>query len=659
MLKSAMQLSKICPIILALITSLCLAQSIIQSVKLDYDMANRITVTDAVVSLNNNKRNTISNQCNNLQVQVFKSCYKDVINVVGIAGNSSDLISKKLWVDGHFSVTTIDNTTRIVNNATRRLEFPYKLQVFVITARSLSGLENILRYVKKSLWWNHMATFLILGDPTSKYECSNAHDILWTAWKMDLLHGKFLCLDLSNRTLIYSYNPYSVYAPDPWKFVNLYPGKNNHPWSLFVGNYRELISKNCQNFEFKTTNDLNGYEISYTATDRVNLWHMEVNKTGIDAFGGGEGRQAYDIYRALNASARFVRQFGANWKSTLNEGIEDSIELLNERSDIVLNRWYLTDILNISMLYPLWESGLSVITQYRGHESQLSKIWRVIDNISWIGVCVVTLITLIFLKYYLRQPLIVALLNIIRLACNASLPEIPQNLAVRIYLAYVFIFIVTMQGVFQGKLASLLTKEVLLPNVDTLQQLVDSDYVLYFYEGWLSSFADGDFKGRLVAIPSVNCVEYVLKDPMAACLRGTYVLLYQAAQCKLHLSREYIYKNYYTYAIRENWPLEQRLNEILSSLTESSILEYKLRKDADQQMQIIKVREMLYEDQGFQIITLGELSFAFAILGIGLGCATVTFIIEIVLNRDREARIGNRIKIKFAQGMRILYNVVR
>ena len=556
--------------------------------------------------------------------------------MVGIAGSSADLLSSRLWDDRQYAAAMIGDTTMLMNDVPVGRQFTHKLQVFIVTASSAMVLDNILKNVKKSLWWNHMATFLILGDPTSKYECSNAHDILWTAWETDLLNGKFLCLDQSNRTLIYSYNPYSIYAPDPWKFVNSYPGKNNHPWTLFVGNYQELVSDNCQDLEFKTTNDLNGYEISYIARDLTNLWQTKLNKTGIDSFGGPIGEKAKMLYLAVNASARRVRQFGFNSKSRCIFGLDclELREVVDGHSEISLNQWYWTDIQNMSMLYPLWQSGLSVTTQYRDYESEVSKLWRVIDIGSWIGVFVVTLITLICFKYCLHQPLFLALLNIVRLACNSSVPAIPNNVAVRIYLACVFVFLITMQGIFQGKLASLLTKQVHLPNVETMQELVDSPYTIYVYKGWLNYFTESGFEGRVISTLHAGCVKHVLNTSTAACINEGSALTYFAAKYNLHVSRNNIFKKYYTYAIRDDWPLEPRLNEILSSLTESGIVNYKWEKNLDKSRQILNAYRELNKDKSFEVIMLGELSFAFVILGVGLGCATISFIIETAIKRD-------------------------
>ena len=55
-LKRTMQLTKIFSVIFLLITSLCLAQGIIKISELDDEMDNQLTLVDAVVSSNKNKR---------------------------------------------------------------------------------------------------------------------------------------------------------------------------------------------------------------------------------------------------------------------------------------------------------------------------------------------------------------------------------------------------------------------------------------------------------------------------------------------------------------------------------------------------------------------------------------------------------------------------
>ena len=110
------------------------------------------------------------------------------------------------------------------------------------------------------------------------------------------------------------------------------------------------------------------------------------------------------------------------------------------------------------MTYPVWYYDVAYITQHRGNLSQIEKLLRVIDYFSRYAVVLVCLITFVFFKFFLRQSVLSAILNIVRLICKAAVPNLPNDVATRIYLSGLFIFVVTLQGIYQEKLASLLTK---------------------------------------------------------------------------------------------------------------------------------------------------------------------------------------------------------
>ena len=82
--------------------------------------------------------------------------------------------------------------------------------------------------------------------------------------------------------------------------------------------------------------------------------------------------------------------------------------------------------------------------------------------------------------------------------------------------------------------------------------------------------------------------------------------------------------------IEDDWPVEERLNTILARLFEANIFEYVRMKKPGLTFPKLKYKEKEKDNQKFQEMTLQELAFAFAILGIGLVFSTVIFIIEVL-----------------------------
>ena len=550
---------------------------------------------------------------------MLKTCYSNEVQTVGIAGSSTTIVSS-FWSHEIQAVTLVEENSRSMTPAdVVTSEIPYRLQNFVVIASTPESLQRNLQGMKNSVWWNHMASVLIIDSPTPlDHGCSKAFEILSTAWKMNLLHAKFLCHHKSKGLLIFSYNPYTNQAPFPWQLEKTYRIKNKHPWTLLVRRYPES-EEICKDLDFDKTKDLGGYEIQgSTYTSDINTDSSKLNLENMIEFNGIYARY---LFRALNAKAKI---------SVYQPSTEISA-IMDSEFDIHLNVWSQQDNLNASMTYPYGVSGLVSITQNRGQLSQIVKLLHVLDYSSRFVVVIIFFVTFIFFKFFLRQSVTPACMNIVRLICNAAVPNLPNNVATRIYLSGLFMFMLTLQAIYQGKLASLLTKEEALPNVDTLEDLANFDYTIYGYKALAPLFKKFNYSGRFVPLERFDCEEYVLSNAGAACVMTWSYAVDSAAKFNLHASKNKLMNMTMVYLIRKDWPVEERLNTVILRLFEANILEYVRTKKPRLTISKLKYNEKEKSNQRFQAITLKELAFAFAILGIGLAFSTVIFIVEMIV----------------------------
>ena len=547
----------------------------------------------------------------------MKSCYSNEVHTVGIAGPSSELVSS-FWSHDQQAVILIDEISRAITTPSPvKQETRNKLQNFVVIATSTTSLKQTLRDIKNSTWWNHMASFLIIDSPTPlNHGCSKAFEILSTAWKTNLLHAKFICHHESKGPLIYSYNPYTNQAPLPWHLEKTFRIKNKHPWTLLVRSYQNN-QEICKHIDFDKTKDLGGYEIRAaiysTSTD------PQPSEPNVENLNGFNGISARYLFRALNSTSKVI---------VYKPSIEISNIMVRGVTDIHLTMWPQWNNFNSSMTYPHALTGLSSITQRRGNLSQIGKLLRVIDIPSRYAVAIVCFVTFVFFKFILRQPVTLGFLTIVRLICNAAVPNLPSNVPTRIYMSGLLLFMLTLQGIYQGKLASLLTKQVALPNIDTLEDLENFNYTVYIYKSYKPNIETLNFSGHIVPHEDASCMEYVLRDDGAACVMGSLYAVDLADKLNLYQSNDWLITSYLVYIIRDDWPIEERLNAVISRLFEAHIIEYVRMKKPALKIAKLKYHEKEKDDQKFQVIHLKELAFAFVILGIGLAFSTVVFIIE-------------------------------
>ena len=560
---------------------------------------------------------------------------------MGLAESSDEIhriIAAKLWTGEPLSVIHLDSSTKnVISNDSIQRKFKHKLQVFVVTADAPTTLQQVLYDIKKSQWWNHMAFYLILEWPRLESECSNAYEMLWTAWKMDILNAKYMCLNQSKGLSIYSYNPYTSDAPNSWKLVKTYRVKNNHPWTLFVRNYRAESAGAFRDLDFDKTSNVGGHKIRFLNTNVKDLFQIKRNKkNGRISFGGFQGVIFHTLLHYIKATPKMILLPGQHLDGTLVTESNDNITyeyFKNKKIDLMVNYYHLALTGNLSHVYPFLQSGLRVITQFSGEQSQLSKIRAVFDHYSRLGLLLVSLTTAIFFKYYLGQIVMPSFLNYCRLICNASLPRLPKKVPGRIYLSGIFIFFLIFQGIFQGKLSSLLTKDVHRPNINTMSDLAHGKYTIYGQTKYHHFFEDQRFAERFVETEGYNCTKYVLHDSLAACVRDDMLLIYDASGLHLHLSSDFIVNLYFVCGIRDDWPLEQRTNTFYERMVQSGLINYLKKKLSAKPLRDLEIREYMYENQKIKVITLQQLKFIFVILGFGLTLATANFIVECNIHR--------------------------
>ena len=568
---------------------------------------------------------------------------------MGLAGDSAGTISRMLSFEDYISATIVDSNPKATSNCLIHSAISYRLQVFVITASSPTTLVKILQEIKCSVWWNHMASFLILGWPMSTHGCGNAPEMLKAAWEMDLADVNYICSHSSKGRMIYTFNPFANQAPASSQLKKIYSWKRHKLRTVFDRKYRNE-ERICDDLWFDKSANLNGYQIRSCVTEREPLWHIITNRSGLDRFAGYNGIITKIIYQAINATAKLLiyephDSMGYLDKSGKPYGMLK--DLADGYCEFGLNGRYQLSTINSGSTYPFEQSELSVNTHPRGNASQLSKIISILDATSVACLCLVLVMTLLFFKFILHQTLALSVLNLIVIICNGSLRKLPNWLVSRFYLGTLFLLVLNIQGIFQGKLASLLTHPVPLRNVNSRQDLVDFGHTIYGSEGTEAFFQDPPLGAHFVRLNGTSCRDYILPDFKAACVGDARRMSFDAKQLGLYTSRNSIVNINYVFPIRANWSLEEKINKVLATISETQ-LDHPAVNQLKAYLKKITKREKHFS--AHEPLKLEHLSFAFGILVIGLTCATLVFLVELGVEPLRLS-IGNlyqRIFIRFS-----------
>lgn len=143
-----------------------------------------------------------------------------------------------------------------------------------------------------------------------------------------------------------------------------------------------------------------------------------------------------------------------------------------------------------------------------------------------------------------------------------------------------------------------------------------------------------------------ECMEFVENSTTAACLGDCFHLYYRIKGKELVKSRMLIEVTQ-SYVTREDWPLYKRVDDIIQQMTQAGMI---LKSQTDFLWEIRRERyRKVAKKKGFKVMLLKQLAFCFYFLIMGYTCATIVFILELLVGQS-VSKSENQIKIKKSMG---------
>lgn len=174
--------------------------------------------------------------------------------------------------------------------------------------------------------------------------------------------------------------------------------------------------------------------------------------------------------------------------------------------------------------------------------------------------------------------------------------------------------------------------------------LQKSGYTIYGSETLKPMLNDRVLESRYVTVTYDECKEFVENSTTAACLGDCFHLYYRIKGQELIRSRILIEVTQ-SYVTREDWPLYKRVDDIIQQMTQAGLI-LKSRADFLEEIRRERYRKIA-KKKGFKVMLLKQLAFCFYFLIIGYTCATIVFILELVVGRP-VPKSENQIRIKKA-----------
>lgn len=152
-------------------------------------------------------------------------CFPNQLNPVAITADLIDVMYETQKNEAVISsLVVIDKN---FNSKVIQKYYP-RHPTYVLSTDSIYQLQTDINEIKSSDIWNIASVIVTVGK-----DCGRASKVLQIIWEIEALSSYYVCQHrLSNRTIIYTFNPYTDRAPEPWRKEKI-ADKPDDRWTLY------------------------------------------------------------------------------------------------------------------------------------------------------------------------------------------------------------------------------------------------------------------------------------------------------------------------------------------------------------------------------------------------------------------------------------------
>nr|ACE75261.1 hypothetical protein GFP_L5_0090 [Glyptapanteles flavicoxis] len=473
-------------------------------------------------------------------IRILELCYADGVNPIAVTPNLINSIYQNL--DGPLSTVTIFVLNDHIMTKELQLYYP-SYPLYILSIDTTEQLDDLIYYLRSSPFWNLKSTIFVISNPEKS--CRDAAAILKVLWRFDVLSSYAVCSETGNRTMIYTHNPFTERAPDPWTAVRT----TNNPsvrWTLY---HRFFVNdgKLCDSLTWDRARFLDGYPVKV-----------------VNSFRGREALEKLLLF-SMNITSRFL--YVERSEKTLI-----ILHLMNSQQDFSENMHELASLSDSNRLMDLvpviFEISFVIVTQKRSFSSSFREMVLQFDISTFMAIVIIILLFIVFL--FISDSVFrigLGFLDFIYLLFNMEM-DLPFHwLSIKIFFFIEILFMFTFGPDIGGQFLAVLSRPQSY-KIESLQDLYTNRYHVYYFQGLQDKFmneklweTDEDktfLNGEFDYSPN-RCLELAVKDKTVACVFRSDYTVKRALELNLDVSQEFIFKVNTIVPTRKGWVLYERL----------------------------------------------------------------------------------------------------
>ncbi|XP_057318857.1 uncharacterized protein LOC130663576 [Microplitis mediator] len=547
--------------------------------------------------------------------QLFELCFANTTNPIVITENLVETFHKNLPITIRAPVIIINENFIAKDIQLYNPTYP----MYILSVSSAKEMFKLLVKLHHSPLWSRKSKVFVIFE-TDK-PCVNSWEILKRLWRFQVLSSIIACSGTSNETTLFTYNPFTKRAPDPWVDNNMYYFDfYNRPVFLFNQSFSN-DHKICETLFFDKTEFLDGYPVNIAATYSTTDLLLRV------------------VFNSLNMTPQ-VTYFGNNIHKLF-------WSIVTEKNDICTSYKYDMDPRSVDTVPLKREIYFIIVTQKANFLSASDEIANVIDINGAIAIIFLLLLITLLIVLHNEYQIGLAVLDVLKLLMSMGIDAPLDRLAMKITFFTGFFFVFLFSPLLEGQLFAVLTRPPTY-NIESLKDLYDHKYHVYCptivedhimeeqlwntveARKYLHSEDSFDFFG--------DCLTRVSTNNTVACILPDEVLINYALKKNLHISERFMLKVSGFYQTTHDWVLADRFYHKGLNFQESGIFDRLSSISLKNPLKKIKAKERLKKIVDYQTIDAVDLTYLYVFMAFFQCLAIIVFGIEYIIGRYRRPR---------------------
>ncbi|XP_057328608.1 uncharacterized protein LOC130669632 [Microplitis mediator] len=546
--------------------------------------------------------------------QLFELCFANTSNPIVITENMVETFHKNLPITIMAPVIVINE-----NFIAKKIQLYYPTYpMYILSVSSDQEMFKLLTKLFFSPSWSLKSLFFVIFE-TEKH-CMHSWEFLDALWQLGLLSCIIVCSNTNNETSLYTHNPFTNRAPDPWVATNTHwLDKRNNPVYIYNQSFTNDY-KICETLFFDKTKVLDGYPVKIGSANFR-------KSTNIDT-----------MLESLNMTRQTILLDFHNFTTVLQ---------------LLANQTYDLTQFTLGISFPgifhtvpfMEESSYIIVTQKASYQSMSYEIAHVFDFYGALAIIYFLFLITILIILHNKYQIGLAVLDVLKLLMSIGIDAPLERLAMKITFFTGFLFVFIFSPLLEGQIFAILTRPPTY-NIESLKDLYNHKYHVYYMSTFRKYIleeqlwkTDEDMK-YLHPIheldPIGNCLKKVIENNKAACMAQDWQLIDYAVKHNLHMLKRPVVKIPGFYHTHLLWALTDRFYHKSLNLQESGMKLFKTRLIKSRKKMKAKNRFSRIVD--YQEVDAVDLRYLYVFMAFFQFLAVIVFGIEYVVGRQRRPR---------------------